>query len=367
MARRPPTEDQKAERAQQLEHLHAQIADKVADLTSSEQWQAWLRVASRFHQYSFNNTILIWTQRPDATLVAGYTTWQKSFHRQVTRGEHGIRILAPVTRRLPKTNADGTPLLDDKGKPVMTTQIVGVKPTSVFDISQTTGDPVPEPPQPALLTGQALDGLWQALATLVGEQGFRLERGDCCGANGYTDYTTRTVKVRDDVDDAQAVKTLAHELGHVLLHQPTTDADPVCRGSREVEAESVAYLVTAAHGLDSSQYTFTYVAGWAEQALPHHPEGTTIADVIHTTGARVLKTAHQILDATAAPDNTQPVAQALTEAVTRNVAADRTPLLLEEAGSPVALQAAAISRPAHRVEVSGCSPGRGISRAAPRP
>lgn len=129
----------------------------------------------------------------------------------------------------------------------------------------------------------------------------------------------------------------------------------------------MAYLVTAAHGLDSSQYTFTYVAGWAEQALPHHPDGTTIADVIHTTGARVLKTAHQILDATAAPDNTQPVAQALTEAVTRNVAADRTALLLEEAGSPVALQAAAISRPAHRVEVSGCSPGRGISRAAPRP
>ena len=118
MARRPPTEAQKAERAEQLEHLHAQIADKVADLTSSAQWQAWLRVASRFHQYSFNNTILIWTQRPDATLVAGYSTWQKSFHRQVTRGEHGIRILAPVTGRLPKLKPDDTPVLDDKGKPV---------------------------------------------------------------------------------------------------------------------------------------------------------------------------------------------------------------------------------------------------------
>ena len=249
----------------------------------------------------------------------------------------------------------------------MATQIVGVKPASVFDISQTTGDPVPEPPRPTLLTGQAPDGLWRALATLVGDRGFRLERGDCRGANGYTDYTTRTVKIRDDVDDAQAVKTLAHELGHVLLHNPTTDATPVCPGSREVEAESVAYLVTAAHGLDSSQYTFTYVAGWAEQALPPHPEGTTIADVIHTTGTRVLKAAHQILDATAAPDNTQPVAQALTEAVTRNVAADRTALLLEEAGSPVALQAAAISRPAHQVEVPGSSPGREVSPAAPRP
>ncbi|GAA1392806.1 ArdC-like ssDNA-binding domain-containing protein [Luteococcus peritonei] len=327
MARRPPTEAQKAERAEQLEHLQAQIADKVADLTSSEQWQAWLRVATRFHQYSFNNTILIWTQRPDATLVAGYTTWQKSFHRQVNRGEQGIRILAPVTRRVPKLKPDDTPVLDDKGKPVMATQIVGVKPTSVFDISQTTGDPVPEPPRPALLTGRAPEGLWQSLASLVHAQGFRLERGDCRGANGYTDYTTRTVKVRDDVDDAQAVKTLAHELGHVLLHQPTTDAAPVCRDRREVEAESVAYLVTAAHGLDSSQYTFTYVAGWAEQALPHHKEGTTIADVIHITGTRVLKTAHQILDATSAPDNTPTIGQALAETVARNVAADRTAML----------------------------------------
>ncbi|WP_446721177.1 hypothetical protein [Luteococcus sp. H138] len=159
---------------------------------------------------------------------------------------------------------------------------------------------------------------------------------------------------------------MAHELGHVLLHQPTTDADPVCRGSREVEAESVAYLITAAHGLDSSQYTFTCVAGWAEQALPHHKEGTTIADVIRDTGARVLKTAHQILDATAAPDNTQPVAQALAETIDRNVAADRTALLPEEAGSPVALQAAAIARSAHKVETSRSSVGRLVSPAAPR-
>ncbi len=258
-------------------------------------------------------------------------------------------------------------MLDDKNKPAIANQIVGVKPTSVFDISQTTGDPVPEPPRPTLLTGQAPDGPWHDLATLVGEQGFRLERGDCHGANGYTDYTTRTVKVRDDVDDAQAVKTLAHELGHVLLHNPADgQASIQCRGTKEVEAESVAYLVTAAHGLDSSQYTFTYVAGWAEQALPHHPEGTTVADVIHATGTRVLKTAHQILDATAAPDSTRPIGQALAETVTRNIAVDRTALLPARTGSPVALQAAAISRPAHQVEVSRSSVGRLVSPATPR-
>ena len=154
-------------------------------------------------------------------------------------------------------------------------------------------------------------------------------------------------------------------LGHVLLHQPTTDADPVCRGSLEVEAESVAYLITAAHGLDSSQYTFTYVAGWAEQTLPHHPDGTTVADVIHSTGSRVLTAAHQILDATAVPDNTQPIGQALAETVARNVAADRTAMVPERAGSSVAFQAAAISGPSHQVEVSRSSLRRGISPADP--
>ncbi|SJN16713.1 hypothetical protein FM114_00710 [Luteococcus japonicus LSP_Lj1] len=129
----------------------------------------------------------------------------------------------------------------------------------------------------------------------------------------------------------------------------------------------MAYLVTAAHGLDSSQYTFTYVACWAEQALPHHPDGTTVADVIHDTGSRVLQAAHQILDATAAPDNTRTIGQALAETVARNVAADRTPLPPERAGSQVGLRDAAIFRPSHQVEVPGSSPGREVSPAAPRP
>lgn len=329
MSRRPLTEDQKqayaAQRTQLLEQLQAQIADKVTALTSSDQWQAWLRIASRFHHYSFNNTLLIWSQRPDATTVAGYTTWQK-LGRQVTKGEHGIRIMAPVTRRLPKTKPDGSPVLDDAGKPVTTVQIVGVKPASVFDISQTTGDPIPEPPRPQLLTGQAPDGLWDALASQVTARGYQLERGDCAGANGFTDYTTHTVRIRDDVDDAQAVKTLAHELGHILLHEPSVDAPTsraLCRGQREVEAESVAHLVTATHGLDSSQYTFIYLAGWAEEALPHHPEGTTVTDVITQTGTRVLRAAHQMLDDAPCPSRTVGVGEQLALTVSRSVAADR--------------------------------------------
>jgi hypothetical protein len=144
------------------------------------------------------------------------------------------------------------------------------------------------------------------LAGLVADHGFRLERGDCGGANGVTSFGERLVRVRDDVDDAQAVKTLAHELGHVLLTDPSDVIGFVdCRGLREVEAESVAFMVTAAHGLDSSQYTFNYVTGWASQA-----SGTLTTDqVVRATGERVIAAVDQILS------QTQPAASPVESAL----------------------------------------------------
>ena len=118
--------------------------------------------------------------------------------------------------------------------------MVGVKPVSVFDVSQTDGDPLPEPPEAKLLTGQAPPGLWDALQAFVEAQSYSVSRGDCGEANGVTIFDTRQVRVRADVDDAQAVKTLAHEAGHVLLHAPERRDNFSCRGVAEVEAESVA-------------------------------------------------------------------------------------------------------------------------------
>ena len=175
----------------------------------------------------------------------------------------------------------------------------------VFDVDQTSGEPLPERPVPQLLAGQAPLGLWEALAEQVTAHGFTLERGPCGTANGLTHYGARTVTVRDDVDDAQAVKTLAHELAHVLMHDPTTQAaaDPSappadtsaghCRGRIEVETESVAYLITHTHGLDSSAYTFPYVAGWAGSVDAVTPE-----TVVRATGQRVLTAARVVLTAT---------------------------------------------------------------------
>lgn len=290
-----------AERREQLERWQAELTEKVTTLVDGEQWQRWLRVAAKFHRYSFRNTMMILMQRPDATAVAGYQAWKSSFGRQVNKGETGIRIFAPVTRRVDQVRPDGSPVVDAAGKPVGEVAVVGFRLASVFDVSQTSGPEVPQP-RPQLLTGQAPEGLWDRLQGLLADRGFRVERGDCGGANGMTRFDENLVEVHPDLDDAQAVKTLAHEAAHVLLHPPPVEGDdPRCRGRIEVEAESVAFLVTAAHGLDSSQYTFTYVAGWAESAQASAPAGTSLAEVISSTGSRVIDAADTILTATQPP------------------------------------------------------------------
>ena len=298
-------------RRETLERLHGMLAERVSELGSGREWQAWLRFASSFTTYAFSNTILIWAQRPDATMVAGYRAWQDK-GRQVRRGETAIRILGPVTRRVAALDSQGRPILDDHGKPTTQLQLVGVKPVSVFDVSATDGQPLPEQPRPQLLTGQAPPGLWDSLTAMIEAEGFTVSRGDCGGANGITMFDTRQVRVRADVDDLQACKSLCHEGAHVLLHSDRSDVG--CRGVREVEAESVAHLVLQAHHGDTSQYTFNYVTGWAHQAPT---ADTSVDDIVRATGQRVITAATRILSTTqphtVAPpeDDLAPVAPAL--------------------------------------------------------
>lgn len=356
MARGEYTSEQRAEfaaqRREQLEAWQSKLAGQVTDLVNGDAWQHWLDVASRFHQYSFRNTMMIYMQRPDATLVAGYQAWRRSFGRQVNRGETGIKIFAPVTRRTDKTTPDGKPVLESDGKPAKVTQLVGVKLVSVFDVSQTSGPELPVP-MPTLLTGQAPPGLWDSLQRFVEAKGFRVGRGDCEGANGFTDWAAKQVQVRADIDDAAAVKTLAHEACHVLLHAPTEGGVPQpCRGLAEVEAESVAYLITKAHGLDSGQYTFSYVAGWAQDAQRLTPD-KSLADVITDTGERVVKAADTVLAAT------QPAGPGLVEVLATNVErgihVDRTNQVVTHSAE---------RQPHARHELSVPAPERSIMAAA---
>lgn len=297
--RRPVSDADRAAAAEArqatLDKLHAQLSDGVLALNDPQAWQAWLTFASRFHKYSFGNSLLIMAQDPQATHVAGYQAF-KAMGRQVRRGETGIKVLAPITRREPALDDSGRPQCDDHGRPLYRAHVVATKPVTVFDIRQTDGPPLPDPGigQPTLLTGQAPVGLWDRLQGLLEERGFEVRRGPCHdGANGFTDFTRRLVMVRDDVDDAQSVKTLIHEGAHSILHADRSGLD--CRGILEVEAESVAYMVTSAHGLDSSQYTFNYVAGWALSAVT---EDRDLADILRSTGQRVIGAADLILQAT---------------------------------------------------------------------
>lgn len=275
MAHRPPpgpsTDDK-------LEALHARLVDAVAELATSEGWSRMLAAAAKFHDYSPSNILLISAQRPDATRVAGIRTWN-ALGRRVNKGEHGIAILAPCIYQVaPGETADrgARPEVAGAAAPVPppehdddspTRQLRGFKIVHVFDVSQTNGDPLPDV-EPAHLTGAEPEGLWDHLATLVHDDGYRLERGPCGpGANGYTDYTAHLVRIRDDVDPAQAAKTLAHELGHIRAdHEhrfPDYATSLKCRGQAEVEAESIAYLITAQAGLDSGDYSVPYLAGWS--------------------------------------------------------------------------------------------------------
>lgn len=296
-----------------LERLHEQLTTAVNQIVAGEDWRSALAFAARFRSRSFTNTLLIRAQHldafeqgrvsaPEPTYVAGYKQWQ-SLGRQVEKGQPGYMIFAPVTGRFvsstPQDSASWRRLgRFEKPRPgeAVRSRMVGAKPAYVWDVSQTAGDPIPERPSPVLLEGEAPEGLWEGLAGLVEAEGFAVLRvehaGRIQGADGLTDYRARTVAVRTDMDAAAQVKTLAHELAHVKLHGPDNPDATGHRGIGEVEAESVALMIGAAHGMDTAAYTIPYVSGWAGTVKDKDP-----AEVVQATGERVSKTARAILDA----------------------------------------------------------------------
>lgn len=313
-----------------LEAVHQRLTTAVADLSHGHAWQQMLATAARFHHYSPHNVLLIAVQCPQASTVAGFHTWRQ-LGRQVRKGERGIAILAPLLRRgtqastrdrhgtgpAEAVNADSVhaqsaqPASPAAEPATAARRLAGFRVVHVFDIAQTDGPDLPTGPRPVLLDGQAPPGLYDGLAQQVRDLGYGLIRHELAiphmgggdgRPNGVTDFFAKTVVVDNRLADAQAAKTLAHELGHVLLHNPTSRPATLTRPWAEVEAESVAYVVTAAHGLDAADYTVPYVTGWA---------GGDLAVVKHTA-ERVLSTAQQILSATppapelALPDDAGP-------------------------------------------------------------
>jgi hypothetical protein len=238
---------------------------------------------------------MILQQCPEATDVRPLSEWNAAGHR-MRKGTHQIKIWAPTFRRSPaKAKAKATPSpagpaddtddTDGRADTVLTRFVL----VNVVDASQLESPPQrAAPPIPVELRGDAPAGLWDGVAALIHAEGFTVERGDCGGPYGTTDWASRTVRVRGDVEPAQAAKTLTHESAHILCgHEHRSDAP---RGLREVEAESVACIVTAVSGLDTLPYSVPYVAGWA-----------TDRETAHASAERVLTVADRILTALGAP------------------------------------------------------------------
>jgi len=257
------------------------LTEGVEALTTSDAWQEHLAAQGRFHRYSFSNTLLICAQAPDATRVAGFATWKK-LGRSVLKGERAIRILAPMTGRRTRIAED------EECRP-----IVGFRPVPVFDLAQTEGEPLPEVCR--TLRGDDPTSCYERLVTRAGAMGYTVASTELPGStNGDCAFAIRRIRVECRNDPAQQVKTLAHELAHALLHEDTDD-----RPLAELEAESTAYVVCRTLGLDTSEYSFGYVACWAGGG----PEAVTC---IRASGIRIQRAASVILDALAAEEDPAP-------------------------------------------------------------
>ena len=281
---------EQATREDRLAELHEQIAEGVAALANSDQWAAMLVTAVRFPRYSLNNLLLIAAQAPNATRVCGFRAWQQ-MGRQVRKGEKGIRILAPVTYRTAGTVSDpvAAPVESTKGDGALAghRQLVGFRVAHVFDVTQTDGAPLPHDPAGTPAGGDAPAGLWVGLADQVAGHGYALERGDCGSALGWTNGTTQSVRIGAALDDAQAVTTLAHELAHIQCGHIGNGNRSQAR--QEIEAESVACIVTGAAGMAIDPYAIHYVTGWAGGD----------AEKVRAAATAVLTAARTILDALA--------------------------------------------------------------------
>lgn len=271
-----------AERQERLDAAHARLAESVQSLQTSHEWMAYLKVMARFHRYSFGNTLMIFSQRPDATQVAGFTTW-KSMGRSVRKGAKGIMILAPCISKVGEKVTDGKGEAPDKTEPLKVLR--GFRLAYVFDISDTEGEELPSVGAP-LIEGEAPEGMTASLEAQIELAGFTLEYVDEIeghqDANGITDFGTLKVSIaRNGRSDASQARTLAHELAHVLLHGDRQSTREIA----EVEAESVAFLISENFGLAADGYSVPYIANW----------GASEPEALKLTATRVLATAHQII------------------------------------------------------------------------
>ena len=259
--------------AERMKEITDRLETGIQELFESERYKAYLTTMSKFHSYSFNNTLLIAMQ--GGQLVAGYNKWRDDFHRNVKKGEKAIKILAPAPfkakKEVQKLDAQGRPVMGKNGKPVTEVQEIQVpafKIVSVFDVSQTEGEPLPSIGVEELTGsveryGEFFKALEQTSPVPIG---FEDIPG---GSHGYYHLTEKRIAIQEGMSELQTLKTAIHEIAHSKLHAIDPEAPAIEQAdrpdsrTREVQAESVAYAVCQHYGLDTSDYSFGYVAGWS--------------------------------------------------------------------------------------------------------
>ena len=269
------------------------IEQGVKDVYSSDNFRKYLSCCSKFHSYSLNNTLLILAQKPDATLVAGYNAWQRNFNRHVDKGERGLIILAPVTSKITqlmdKADEDGNPILDENGDPIKEERVINqlrFTTTTVFDISQTSGEPLPSLIHN--LTGSSdeilafIDSVKDICTIPIDYHSPSKDAVLAGGAKGYYSIAEDRIVLNMELEDMQIAKTLIHEYSHSILHKKTDkDSD-----QREIEAESLAFVLCDHFGIDTSDYSFGYIASYAAQDEAK----------LKTILSNIQSTAHEMID-----------------------------------------------------------------------
>ena len=281
-------------RKAEMEEITTKLEKGVKDIFDGENYQAYLNFCAKLPRYSVNNQILIMMQKPDATMCQSFTNW-KEVNRFVRKGEKGIRILAPAPYKMQKEqdkmDASGKAILDKDGEPVKETVEVTInafKPVSTFDISQTDGEPVPTPGVDEL-TG-SVEGYETLLAAIkeVVPVPISFEQIDS-GAKGFYHLEENRIVVQEGMSEAQTVKTLLHEASHQALHSKEamdSAGEKKSKNQKETEAESVAYVVCQHYGIDTSDYSFPYVATWS--ADKEVPELKASLDTIRRTASELI-------------------------------------------------------------------------------
>lgn len=264
-----------------IEEITKKLEEGVKGIYEGDGYKAFLDVMSKFHTYSVNNCILIAMQKPEATQVAGFKSWQKNFKRSVKKGEKAIKILAPIPHKFTKEieNEDGEKVQKE-------IQYMTFRAISVFDISQTEGDELPS-------ICKMLEGSVEGFQSLINKLeslspvpvAYEPISG---GANGYYSHATNSIVVDAGLSEQQTIKTLIHEIAHSILHNKDNgDEKDADKNTKEVQAESVAYTVCNWLGLDTSEYSFGYVAGWS--AGREIKELTASMEVIRKTAGEIIE------------------------------------------------------------------------------